>query len=204
MSEKIDFRKSLKNLYNPEKGPFHFINIPAMNFLAIDGTGNPNTSTEYKEAIEALYSMAYGIKFALKPNGIDYVIPPMEGLWWMENMNEFNPANKDRWLWTMMIMQPDWVNGEIVEKVRAITIKKKGILAIENIRFESYHEGLSVQILYIGAYIDEAPTIAEMHNFIHNSGYLLNGKHHEIYISDQRKTPAEKLRTILRQPVGVK
>ncbi len=203
MSDKVDFRKTLKNLYNPPKGPFQIVDIPTMNFLAIDGTGNPNTSSDYKEAIEAVYSMAYGIKFAVKPLGYEYVIPPMEGLWWMENMEEFTQANKDRWEWTMMIMQPDWVNGEIVEKVRANTIKKKGNPKLEKIRFEAYHEGLSVQTLYIGAYSDEGPTIEEMHRFIHNKGFLMNGKHHEIYLADQRKTAAAKLKTILRQPVRI-
>jgi hypothetical protein len=119
----------------------------------------------------------------------------------MENMDEFTMANKYRWEWTMMIMQPEWVTTEWVEKVKTDVIKKKKLASLSNMKFETYHEGLSVQILYTGPYDQEAPTIAEMHKFIKSNGYQTNGKHHEIYIGDVRKTPPEKLQTILRQPI---
>ena len=201
MAEKIDFKKALKQLYNPPKGRIHLVEVPAMNFLMLDGKGNPNTSPDYQQAVEALYTMAYGIKFALKPQGYDHLVPPLEGLWWMDDMKEFSLANKDRWEWTMMIMQPEWVLPEWVEKVRQEAKKKKPNKLLSNIRFEQYAEGLSVQILYTGAYHDEASTIADMHQYIHTNGFQPNGKHHEIYLNDPRKTSPERLQTILRQPI---
>jgi hypothetical protein len=201
MAVKVDFKKTLKQLYNPSIKGFHILEVPAMNFLMVDGKGDPNTSIVYQQAIEALYGVSYGIKFALKPQGYDYVIPPMEGLWWMDDMNEFNRANIARWEWTMMIMQLEWVTAELVDRVRADVIKKKGNSNAQRVRYDYYREGLAVQILYIGAYADEAPVIAEMHTFVKNSGYEIYGKHHEVYLSDVRKTSPEKLQTILRQPI---
>jgi hypothetical protein len=201
MSTKVDFKKALKQLYNPPKGSFHLVDVPQMNFLMLDGEGDPNTSMDYQQAIEALYTMSYGIKFALKSQGYDHIVPPLEGLWWMENMNEFRLANKDRWEWTMMIMQPEWVTIEWVEKVRQDAKKKKNNASLSEVRFDSLNEGLAVQILYTGAYEEEAPTIAELHKFITSSGYQTNGKHHEIYLGDPRKTSPERLQTILRQPI---
>jgi hypothetical protein len=198
---KIDFRKTLKYLYNPSKIGFHIVDVQSMNFLMINGVGDPNTSEKYTEAIEYLYSMSYGLKFALKSQGVDHIVPPLEGLWWMENMGEFTMENKYRWKWTMMIMQPEWVTTEWVEKVKTDVIRKKRLTSLSNIKFETYDEGLSVQILYTGPYDKEASTIAEMHNFIKSNGYQKNGKHHEVYIGDVRKTPPEKLQTILRQPI---
>jgi hypothetical protein len=201
MITKVDFKKALKQLYNPSKKGFHLVEVPKMSFLMLDGKGDPNNSVEYQQAIDALYSMSYGIKFALKSQGFDHIVPPLEGLWWMDNMNEFNNANKSRWEWTMMIMQPDWVTTEWVEKVRNETSKKKSLPSLPKTRFEMYDEGLVVQILYTGAYDNEAPTIAEMQKFITTNGYVTNGKHHEIYLGDPRKTSPERLQTILRQPI---
>ncbi len=201
MGSKIDFKQTLKYLYSPSKVGFHLVEVGPMNFLMIDGVGDPNKSEKYKEAIECLYSMSYGLKFAFKSQGVDHIVPPLEGLWWMENMDEFSMVNKYRWEWTMMIMQPDWVTPEWVEKVKTDVTKKKKLASLANLRFEAYHEGLAVQILYTGPYDQEAPTIAEMHKFIKSNGYQTNGKHHEIYIGDPRKTQPEKLQTILRQPI---
>jgi hypothetical protein len=201
MGTKIDFKKTLKYLYNPSKAGFHLVEVPSMNFLMINGVGDPNTSEKYKEAIECLYSTSYALKFALKSQGVDHIVPPLEGLWWMENMDEFTMANKYRWEWTMMIMQPEWVTTEWVDKVKTDVIKKKKLTSLSNMKFETFHEDLSVQILYTGPYDQEAPTIAEMHKFIKSNGYQTNGKHHEIYIGDVRKTSPEKLQTILRQPI---
>ena len=132
----MDFKKVLKPLYNPSQKGFHFVEVPAMNFLMLDGVGDPNTSLDYQQAVEALYSMSYGLKFALKNQGFDHIVPPLEGLWWMGDMNEFTVANKARWEWTMMIMQPEWVTTEWVEKVRDMTIKKKDNPSLSTIRFE--------------------------------------------------------------------
>ena len=201
MNEKMDYKKILKPLYNPPRGGFHIVDVPGMNYLMVDGSGNPNTCVVYQQTVEVLYSMSYGIKFALKAQGHDHVVPPLEGLWWMANMDEFTLANKDFWEWTMMIMQPDWVTNDWVEKARDEVYKKKKLALLNKVRFESFNEGLSVQIVYTGAYENEAPTIAEMHQFIRNNGFILCGKHHEIYLGDPRKTLPEKLQTILRQPV---
>ncbi len=201
MNTKVDFKKALKPLYNPSQKGFHFLEVPPMNFLMLDGVGDPNTSLDYQQAVEALYSISYGLKFALKIQGFDHIVPPLEGLWWMGDMNEFTLENKARWEWTMMIMQPEWVTAEWVEKVRDMTIKKKDNPSLSTVRFEFYDEGLSVQLLYTGAYKNEAPTIAEMHKFINTHGYRPNGKHHEIYLGDPRKSSPDRLQTILRQPI---
>jgi hypothetical protein len=201
MPAKVDFKKTLKQYYNPSTRGFHLVEVPMMNFLMVDGKGDPNTSPEYQQAIETLYSMSYGIKFALKSQGYDHVVPPLEGLWWMENMNEFSRANIARWEWTMMIMQPEWVTLETVESVRLEVAKKKRFSSLSKVRYERYIEGLAAQTLYIGAYDNEAQVIADMHTFIRNNGYQTNGKHHEVYLSDVRKTSADRLQTILRQPI---
>lgn len=201
MGDKIDFRKTLKDLYNPRLREFQILDIPAMSFLMIDGCGDPNVAVEYQQALEGLYALSYGIKFSSKQQGTDYVVPPLEGLWWMDDMSEFTMANRARWKWTMMIMQPEWITPGQVERVKDKVITKKKIPTILDIAFETYLEGMSVQILFTGAYKDEAPVIAEMHKFIRESGFAPNGKHHEIYLSDPRKTPVEKLHTILRQPI---
>jgi hypothetical protein len=201
MVDKVDFKKSLKQLYNPSEKDMHIVDVPGMKFLMVDGQGNPNTSLQYQQAIEVLYSMSYGIKFALKSLGYDHVIPPLEGLWWMENMKEFNRENIDQWNWTMMIMQPDWVSPETVESVKATVGKKKANSNVERVRYEKYIEGLVVQKLYFGEYKNEAPVIKDIHTYISFNGYVTNGKHHEIYLSDIRKTPADRLQTILRQPI---
>jgi len=201
MDTKVDYKKKLKYLYNPPKGDFHVVDVPEMNFLMVDGKGDPNTSIEYKTAVEALYTISYGIKFFFKSQGFDHIVPPLEGLWWMENMADFNLENKKFWEWTMMIMQPEWVTGQSVETVKQNAIKKKKISPLTLVRFGAYQEGLSVQYLYTGAYVNEAPTIAEMHKYINTMGYKTNGKHHEIYLGDPRKISPDKLLTILRQPV---
>ena len=196
-----DFKKELKHLYGPSKKEFSVVDAPPMNFLMIDGHGDPNDNPDFQEGMDALYGMAYTIKFALKPQGIEYVVPPSEGLWWMEDMSEFSVETKDRWQWTLMIMQPDEVTQEIVAAAQGELARKKDPPALSKLRYERYHEGLSVQIMYLGAYADEDPTIARMHEFIRENGYDFNGKHHEIYLGDPRRTAPEKLKTVIRQPV---
>ncbi len=199
--EKLDFKKTLKHLYNPPAGRFTLVDVPPMNYLMIDGHGDPNTAPEFQENTEALYTLAYTIKFALKPAGVDFVVPPSEGLWWMDDMSEFSLAVKDRWDWTLMMMQPDFVTPEVFTGALQQALRKKTLPALHKIRLEAYAEGLSVQIMYSGAYADEGPTIARMHAYIRDEGFVPNGKHHEIYLGDPRRTPPEKLKTVIRQPV---
>jgi len=198
---KIDFRKVFKNLYQPSSKQFSVVEVPPMHFLMLDGMGNPNTSMEYQQAVASLYTLAYTIKFSIKTDEFDYIVPPLEGLWWMDDMTEFSEARKDEWKWTMMILQPEQMTAEIFKRAREDAIKKKGLPMLSNIRLSVYDEGLSVQILYIGAYADEGPTIAKMHDFIRENGYAMYGKHHEIYLGDPRRNPPEKLKTIIRQPI---
>jgi hypothetical protein len=201
--KKIDYKKELRSLYSPSSKEISIVDVPAMNYLMIDGKGDPNTAREYTEAIEALYALSYTIKFMIKKGSVnvDYGVLPLEGLWWVPNMDEFSVNRKDDWLWTAMIMHPKIVTKEIshegIESVR----KKKNLAAIEKIRFESYTEGKCAQILYFGPYKDETLTIARLHDFIAEKGYKRTGKHHEIYLNDPRKTAPEKLKTIIRQPM---
>jgi hypothetical protein len=200
---KIDFKKELRSLYRPSAKTFSIVDIPEMSFLMIDGHGNPNTSPGYQAAVEALYGLAYTIKFMLKddPATDDYVVPPLEGLWWTADMADFSLEDKEAWDWTMMIMQPEWVTTEVFKRAKIETAEKKELPALDNVRLATYSEGLSVQILYVGPYDDEAPTIARMHAYAHDEGYELGGKHHEIYLSDPRRTAPEKLKTVIRQPI---
>lgn len=199
---KVDFKKELKHLYRPKRA-FEVVDVPAMNFLMIDGHGDPNVAQEYKDAVETLFPVAYAIKFLSKSElERDYVVPPLEGLWWAEDMDAFTTArDKSQWDWTMMIMTPDWITPEIY-RLGLERAGKKNPPALDRIRLESYHEGLSVQIMHIGSYEDEGPTLARLHHeFIPENGYQMAGKHHEIYLGDPRKVAPEKLKTVLRQPV---
>jgi hypothetical protein len=201
---KVDFKRELKHLYRPTAKEFVVVDVPPLNYTMLDGQGDPNTAREYQEAIEALYAMAYKVKFMSKKElGKDYVVPPLEGLWWAEEMESYSSQrDKSAWDWTMMIMQPEWITPEMVEKARQQVAKQKDPPALPKLRLEAYHEGLSVQILHVGSYEDEGPTLQRMHDeFIPQSGFEMRGKHHEIYLSDARKVAPEKLRTVLRQPV---
>ena len=201
---KVDFRIELKHLYRPSAKEFAVVEVPPMQFLMIDGRGDPNTSQEYTAALEALYAVAFKAKFiSKKEEGKDYVVPPLEGLWWAEDMEAFAAArDKNVWEWTMMIMQPDWVAREMYEAAVAQVSKQKNPPALPKLRLETYHEGLSVQILHFGSYDDEGPAIARMHReFMPANGYVPAGKNHEIYLSDPRRVVPDKLKTVLRQPV---
>ncbi|HEY73626.1 MAG: hypothetical protein B6I35_07150 [Anaerolineaceae bacterium 4572_32.2] len=200
---KTDFKKKLKHLYRPSTKEFVVIDVPPMMFLMIDGHGDPNVAQEYQDAIEALYGVAYKLKFmSKKEKEMDYIVPPLEGLWWADDMETFTTKrDKSTWDWTMMIMQPEWITREMFEEALEQVKKKKNPPALYKLRLEAYHEGLSVQIMHIGPYEAEAPTIARMHTFIAENGYEPAGKHHEVYLGDPRKVAPEKLKTVLRQPV---
>ena len=202
---KTDFKKELKHLFAPSAKDFALVEVPAMQFLMVDGHGDPNTAPAYQEAVEALYAVAYKVKFASK-KGLDqdYVVPPLEGLWWAEDMLSFLRRDKSTWDWTMMIMQPQWITSQMVEDAGQQVGKAKGadLPALPLVRLETCHEGTAVQILHRGSYDDEGPTIARMHNeWMPAHGYEPVGKHHEIYLSDPRRVAPEKLKTVLRQPV---
>jgi hypothetical protein len=204
MATKIDLKVELQGLYRPSAKQAAIITVPEMNFLMMDGAGNPNTSLDYQQAVEALYGVAYALKFASKKAlGRDYVVMPLEGLWWGTPMGQhlFSEEDKDKFEWTMMIMQPDFITSEMVNQAIAQVKAKKGLENLDQMRFTAFAEGLSVQILYFGAYDDEGPTIVDMHQFAFDKGYQLRGKHHEIYLSDPRRTSPEKLKTILRHPI---
>ena len=200
--EKIDLKKELAEYYNPSRTKVALVNVPAMNFLMIDGKGDPNTTKAYAQAIEALYAVSYTLKFMVKKGklAIDYGVMPLESLWWVEDMRKFDPNNKDEWLWTAMIMQPEMITREMVEQAFETVKSKKDPVALSKIRFESFEEGHSAQILHIGPFSEEGPTIAKVHDHIRSSGHELRGKHHEIYLSDIRRAAPEKWRTIIRQP----
>jgi hypothetical protein len=203
---KIDFKKELKQFYNPPAGKVTIVNVPPMNFFMVDGAGYPETSQEYHEAMGALYGMAYTLKFLLKgrPNLDEWTVMPLEGLWWMDDMTKDFMASKDDWKWTSMIMQPNFVTTEMVEEAREQLRKKKDPVALDKLRFERFHEGLSAQIMHIGPYSEEGPNIEKLHNAIEENGCVRFGKHHEIYLSDPRRTAPEKLKTVIRQSMRKK
>ncbi|HEX8347777.1 MAG TPA: GyrI-like domain-containing protein [Actinoplanes sp.] len=199
---KVDFRRQMKELYAPSGKDFSVVDVPGMPFLMVDGNGDPNTAQAYADAVEALYSVSYAVKFASKHAGRDYVVPPLEGLWSADDPSAFGRRAKDEWCWTMMIMQPAWITADMVEHAITATATKKNPPALPLVRFEEYEEGTAVQILHVGSYDDEAPTLRRLHQeYMPAHGYTFNGRHHEIYLSDPRRTEPAKLRTVLRQPV---
>ena len=199
--DKIDLKSELKALYRPSAKAVVEIDVPLFNFLMVDGDGNPNTSKEYKEAVEALYSVSYTIKFALKrEKTLDYVVMPLEGLWWADDLTSFNRNEKDDWKWTMMIMQPPEASKQMAQSAITSVQDKKGLPGLKKIRFEQFKEGHCAQTLHIGPFSAEGPTIQRVHDYI-SSRSALRGKHHEIYLSDIRKAAPEKWKTIIRQPM---
>jgi hypothetical protein len=202
--EKLDLKKQWKQLYGAKADAVVAVDVPPLTYLMVDGEGNPNTSQAFQEAVEALYSLSYTLKFTLKksPRAIDYGVMPLEGLWWADDPRVFYQADKSSWKWTAMILQPDAIAQADVDAAFDQVRKKKNPAALDRVRFEKLVEGPSAQILHVGPFSAEGPTIQRMHDFIHAKGKELRGKHHEIYLSDPRRTAQEKLKTILRQPMG--
>lgn len=202
MPAKIDFKKELKQFYQPPSTEFVEVEVPELRFVMVDGEGDPNTADAYKKALEWLYSTSYAMKFSSKNTlSRDYVVPPLEGLWWADDPADFVARNKAAWKWTMMIMVPDFVTEEIYV---AATEKTKGKLGTPppSLRLQSLCEGLCLQILHIGSYDDEGPTLAKLHDHIMPMRQLtFNGPHHEIYIGDPRRVQPDRLKTVLRQPI---
>jgi len=200
--KKLDLKKQLTELYQASAKRVSQVTVPPLRYLMIDGQGDPNTSPEYAEAIEALFSVSYTAKFAVKkgPLGIDYAVMPLEGLWWADDWSAFATGDKAKWQWTMMILQPDFEPDSVIEDAIAAVRKRKDLPALSKLRLEEFSEGECAQILHIGPFSAEGPTIARLHEHILLHGRLA-GKHHEIYLSDVRRADPAKWKTILRQPM---
>lgn len=200
--EKLDLKKMHKTLYTPSAKTPSIIEVPPLQYIMVDGHGDPNTAPVYVEAIQTLYSLAYTLKFHVKKTlERDYTVMGLEGLWWVPDMKDFSTSSKSDWDWTMMILQPDFITPELFNEAKTQAVAKGKALLADRARLETYHEGTSVQIMYFGPYADEGPTIANMHNYAFDQGYVLGGKHHEIYMSDARRVAPEKNKTIIRQPI---
>lgn len=202
----IDYKKTQKELYQPKTTP-SVINVPEMTFIAVNGKGDPNTSAEYAAAVELLYGLSYTIKMGNK-SVLEYVVPPLEGLWSVDDDFRGGGAaitDKDKFIWTMMIRQPDFVTADIFEAAKATLAKKKPSLDTSKAKHEIITEGLCVQVMHIGSYDDEPATVEALDDFALNNGYVIDigdtRRHHEIYISDPRKVVSEKLKTVLRHPI---
>lgn len=199
--EKLDLKKARTGLFTAPQGRFVAVDVPPIRYLMVDGHGDPNTAPAYQLAIQSLYSTAYALKFQSKADGRDFVVAPLEGLWSAPDPESFTARRKDEWDWTMMIMVPDHVAEDAFRIAREKAAAKLGQIA-PSLRLETLHEGLCLQALHVGSYDDEGPLLAHLHGEIMPAeGYRFAGPHHEIYLSDARKTPPAKLRTILRQPV---
>ena len=200
MSGKYDIRSASPELYAPPRD-FVLVDVPTLRFVKVDGAGDPNTAPAYGLAVQWLYGVSYGMKMPSKSAGKDYVVPPLEGLWWADRPEAFTADRRDEWRWTMMIAVPDFVDESLYASAVEKAGKKLGAVPV-TLRFEPYEEGLAVQIMHVGSYAEEAPTIKRLHEvFLPAHGLKENGPHHEIYLGDPRKTVPEKLKTILRQPV---
>ena len=199
--QKDDVKKQFKALYQPKADAFSLVDVPEMPFAMIDGEGRPKSAT-FAAAVTWLYSTVYPLKWIARERvGKDFIVAPLEGLWWADDWNDFVADNRDRWKWRLMIALPGWMTWEMFEQGRAKAGKKLG-QPPAGLRMERFQEGRCVQILHIGPYSEEAPTIARMHTeFMPQNGLAPRGYHHEIYLSDERKVAPEKLKTVLRQPV---
>ena len=201
--DKIDFKKTLDS-YQAKRGVFRLVEVPPLHYLMIDGHGDPNTSPAFAEAIETLYPIAYKLKFASKQGlGRDYVVPPLEGLWWADDMDAFSNRDKSQWDWTLLLLVPDWIDQAMVDAAVEQVAAKDPPARLGDVRFDLLDEGLCVQTLHVGSFDDEGPVLQKLHEeFIPNQGLRPTGHHHEVYFSDFRRTAPDKLRTLLRQPVA--
>jgi hypothetical protein len=196
----IDYKKEYREVYGAKREP-RIVAVPPLTYLMVDGRGDPNKSRDYQEAVEALFSLSYTIKFAIKrESGTDYRVMPLEGQWWCEDMRRFSVDDKSAWLWTLMILQPPLVTAALVTRCRADLGEKKTLPALAKLRYENFSEGRCAQILHLGPFAAEGPTVERLHAFIEQQDAKLSGKHHEIYLSDIRRAAPDKWRTIIRQP----
>ena len=202
--QKLDLVRELGDLYRPPAQQPVLVQVPQMAFLMIDGAGDPDTSPAYAQAVEALYAVSHAAKFAARrrPEPVDYKVPPLEGLWWSQDMAAFPEGHRDAWSWTMLIAQPPVVTATLVDQAVADAGRRRDLPVLGRLRFERFTEGLCAQIMHVGPYAAEGPTIEKLHAFIAERGYARRGRHHEIYLGDPRRTAPERLRTVIRQPVG--
>lgn len=200
---KIDLKRELGPLYRPSASRVVQVDVPAFRFLMIDGEGDPNTSPAYARAVEALFSVSYTAKFMVKKGAqaIDYAVMPLEGLWWSDDLTAFVNDDRAKWQWTMMIMQPDFVEPALIGDAIAQVRRRKRLAAVEELRLETFAEGPCAQTLHVGPFSEEGPTIQRVHDFI-RAHSALTGKHHEIYLSDVRRADPARWKTIIRQPMA--
>lgn len=200
--KKIDLKKDLKYLYQPSAKEIVQIEVPSMKFLMVDGEGDPNTSQEYAQAVEALFSVSYTAKFMVKKGqqALDYAVMPLEGLWWADDMSAFAANDKAKWKWTMMIMQPSFVADEVIEAAMGAVRTKKKLPGIDKLRLEAFAEGICAQVLHVGPFSEEGPVVERLHEFV-DQRTGRTGKHHEIYLSDIRRADPKNWKTIIRQPM---
>lgn len=197
---KVDVKR--RNSYRARRGEFRLLEVPPLQYLMLDGAGDPNTEPRFTRAIETLFPVAYALKFASKHQGRDYVVPPLEGLWWASDMEAFTSArDKTAWQWTLMILTPEWLDEDAVHAAIDTVRSKRELDLLEQVRLETLQEGRCVQTLHVGTFDDEGGVITEMHGWARDAGMALAGAHHEIYLSDFRRADPAKWRTILRQPV---
>lgn len=200
---KVDLTRQIPT-YSARHGEFEVVTVPPMRYLMIDGHGDPNVAAEYEDSLATLYPMAYALKFLSKKElERDYVVPPLEALWWADDMAAFTTArDTSQWDWTVLSLVPEWIEDAHVEAARA-AVARKGASRLDALRVETLDEGLCVQTLHLGPYDAEGPVLERMHDeVIAARGLVRTGRHHEIYLSDPRRAAPERLRTILRQPVA--
>ena len=199
--DKVDLKREFKRLYQPSTRDVVEVEVPTFTYLMVDGEGDPNVSQEYAHAVQALFSVSFAAKFLVKQGapGMDYVVMPLEGLWWADDPTVFVSGDRSRWKWTMMIMQPTLVGADVLDAATA-RARKKGLPAVDRLRVERFTEGRCAQVLHVGPFAEEGPTIERLHGFIHERGSLA-GKHHEIYLSDIRRADPRKWKTVIRQPM---
>jgi len=198
-----DVKREFKHCYAPKNLDWELVDVPEQRFIAVDGRGDPNTSADYAGAVEALYAVAYTIKFASKRTlDLDFVVGPLEGLWWADDPQAFASRAKDSWRWRMLISQPEWITEDMIGDAKQVAQTKKGLPVIAEVRHETLRERSSAQVLHIGPYDEEGPVLARLHDeWLDANKLRMSGLHHEIYLSDRRRTDPARLKTILRQPV---
>ena len=200
---KADLRREIAT-YAAPRGRFQVVEVATAQFLTLEGHGDPNTSAAYADALATLYPVAYRLKFASKTTlERDYVVMPLEAQWWSDDLTTFTSArDKSRWSWRLLNLVPSWLGADDVTRAFGAVQRSGQAPALNRLRYETIAEGLVVQTLHVGPYDDEGPVLAAMHRHLADEGFRPTGHHHEVYLSDPRRTAPARLRTILRQPVA--
>jgi hypothetical protein len=202
---KLDFKKEYKAIFSPSAKTPEIVEVPDFKAIMIDGRGDPNTSPDFQAKVGVLYGLAYTLKFSLKrdkDDPFDFAVPPLSGLWCADDIRAFfEQGRRHEWRWTLLVLMPDRVSPALFEKARDELRRKKDPDHLAEAYFQVHHEGLAAQVMHIGPYAQEGPTIKKLHEYFLEKGFTFNGRHHEIYLSDPRRGAPEKMRTIIRQPV---